>query len=106
MVSSTVHEVAQEMPEHQTSRGAEFRNLSVEDRYGMARQIVIGRSQANATNADFDNDTFRYHMRKKKEAYMYYAGRLGIDHDEARYIWRSIVYEGVDYPLHGRQGRV
>lgn len=100
MVSSAVHEVAEEMPEHQSSRGAEFRNLSVEDRYGMARAIVIARAQATASGkplggaeVKWKHERFRYHMRRKKETYMYHAGRLSVDAKEASAIWWSMVYD-------------
>ena len=95
-MTEAIRRMAEEMPDHQTSRGAEFRNISVEERYGMARALVIARSQANATNANWESRAFRYHMRRKKESYMYSAGRHGVDTKEARAIWNSIVYANVD----------
>jgi hypothetical protein len=96
MVSEAVRNVAEKMPEHQTSRGAEFRNISVEQRYGMSRALVIARSQVNASNADWDSTRYREHMRRKRELYLYRAGALGVDMNEATTIWWSIVYEGID----------
>lgn len=93
MVSDAVRAVAEEMPDHQSSRGAEFRTLSVEDRLPMARQLVIARSQVNASNADWNCERYRYHMRQKKETYLYHAGRLGVDIEEADNIWWSIVHD-------------
>ena len=93
MVTEAVEQMAQEMPEHQTSRGNEFREIPVEHRYPMAQKLVQGRSQASAENADWSYAMFRYHMRQKKELYFYYVGKLGIDFDEARAIWWSVVYD-------------
>lgn len=94
MVSSAVRELATELEDHGTSR-ANFRSLSDSDRYRVARVLVIARSQVNATNADFDNDKFRWHMHRKKEEYFYVCGDVGVDWDEASYIWWSAVYGGV-----------
>lgn len=94
MVSSAVRELAAELEDHGTSR-ANFRSLSDSDRYRVARVLVIARSQVNATNADFDNSRFRWHMHRKKEEYLYVCGDVGISMEEARGIWWSVVYGGV-----------
>lgn len=90
-MNDPVHELATELPDHQTSRGAEFRSIAVKDRYLLARQLVKARSQATATNADFSDERFMDQLRRKKETYMYFAGQLGIDHNEAQHIWGSVV---------------
>jgi hypothetical protein len=83
-----------EMEKHQTSRGNEFRSTEPSERYEMARALVIARSQVQ--NEQWESETFRRAMRRKKTEYMYQAGTLNVDEGEAREIWHSVVYEGID----------
>lgn len=91
-MTHSVHELAEELPDHQSSRGAEFRQISVEERYPLAKELVIARSQTNASNADWDSDEYRREMRRRKNMYFQEAGRLGISFDEAENIWWSVVH--------------
>ena len=93
MVTEIVREVAEVLPEHQTNRGNEFRDLSTEQVIPMARAALIARCQVKASNADWDNERYRWHMRQKKQTYFYHAGRLGIDMGEARSMWQGYVHE-------------
>jgi len=102
-MSNVVRQMCEEMVEHQTSRGNEFRTIEPSERIGMARALVIARAQAQNSGkplggpeAKWEHEPFRRAMRRKKESYMYHAGRLGVDTKEARAIWTSVVYEGID----------
>lgn len=93
MVSSeAVRELAEELPEHQTSRGMEFREISTEQRENLANVLVRARSQSNAENADWNDRAFRTEMRRKQNEYFYECGRLGIDMKEAHEIWWNVVH--------------
>ncbi len=93
MVTEAIERIAEVLPEHQTSRGEEFREIPVERRYGMARAALIARCQVKASNADWDSGPYRREMRKKKEQYFYHAGRLGISMKEADQMWWGYVHE-------------
>jgi len=93
MVTEAVERVAEVLPEHQSNRGEEFRDIPVERRYGMARAALIARCQAKASNADWDSHKYRQHMRRKKGTYFYHAGRLGISMKEADEMWWGYVHE-------------
>jgi len=93
MVTDAIKEVAEKLPKAQTSRGAEFRNTSVEDRYRIARHIVIAQCQATAANGNWNNESYRYHMRKRKNIYFHECGLLDIDYDEAEVIWWRMVHD-------------
>jgi len=88
-----IRETAEEMPEHQSSRGNEFRELSTDETTLMARPLFLGKVQANAPSADWSNLVYRYHMRRKRERYMHAAGVLNVDRAEARTIWWSFVHD-------------
>jgi hypothetical protein len=92
MVTDIIQEVAEQLPDHQTSRGAEFRAIPVEDRYPLARKLIAARSQVKASNADWDDPAYRSAIRSKKDGYMYRCGELHIDIEEAIHIWWSFVY--------------
>lgn len=110
-MSDAVRQMCEEMEEYQTSRGDEFRNIEPSERYGMARALVIARSQAHNSGkplggpeAKWEHEPFRQAMRRKKESFMYHAGRLGVDTKEARAIWNGVVYEGIDnHPARSRR---
>jgi len=89
---NAVYTLAEELPDHQTARGMEFRTLSVEDRKPLARILVIARSQAQSGDADWEDALFRRSMRRKKNRYFYQAARLSIDIQEATTIWWSVVH--------------
>lgn len=94
MASDPVEELAEELPEHQTSRGDEFRVIPIEDRYPLAARLVVARVQAEAgDDDDWEDHAFRAEMRKKKERYFYHAGELHIGIHEARSIWWSVVHD-------------
>lgn len=88
-----IQELAEELPEHQSPRGNEFRAIPVEDRKLLARPLVMARSQVESTNANWQDRQFRNEIIKKKNAYFYYAGQLHIDMDQANWIWWSVVYD-------------
>lgn len=90
--TDAVSHLAEELPEYQSSRGDEFRELEPEDCTRLARMLVLSRSQVAADNADFDDHLFRRSLRDKKERYVYEAGRLGISMRETIIIWRNVVY--------------
>jgi hypothetical protein len=94
MTTDATLEIAREIPEHQTNRGSEFREISVQERKTMARLLNIARVQATASNADWDDRAFRRTMMRKRLDYMYECGQLGVDVTEARAIWWSVVYDG------------
>lgn len=93
MTLDAVREAAEELPEHQTSRGNEFRAIPVEDRYTLAQWLVRSRGQVNASNASWDDKSFRRTLREKKNLYYYHAGRLGLSHRETRAVWWSFVHD-------------
>jgi hypothetical protein len=97
-----VEQMCHKMEEHQTSRGDEFRTIGYRDRRGMARNLVIARSQVEADNGDWESNSFRRAIRRCKEAYCYEAGSLGIDRKEAEAIWKNVVYENVPNDPHTR----
>lgn len=92
-MSEIVREVAEVLPEHQTNRGDEFRDLSTQQVIPMARAALIARCQVKASNADWDSNEFRREIRRKKELYFYHAGRLGISMEEANSMWWGYVHE-------------
>lgn len=91
MTESEIRRVAEEMPDHQSSRGSEFRGISIEQRIPMARYVVIARSQASSKDADWSDTSFRQQMSKKKARYFHEAGNLGVNFEEASNIWRRMV---------------
>lgn len=93
MVTEIVEQVAEVLPEHQTNRGNEFRDLSTEQVIPMARAALIARCQVKASNADWSSTEFRREIRRKKKQYIYHAGRLGISMKEAESMWWGYVYE-------------
>lgn len=92
MTSDEVLTLAEELPTHQTNRGAEFRTISIEERIPIARNLVTARSQAQSSNPDWTSDRFKNTLRRKKDQYMHVCGSLGVDIGEARHIWWSVVY--------------
>lgn len=89
---SEIHNIAEAIPEHQTERGDEFRELSTEEIIPMARALTIARSQANAANADWSDMVYISEMVRKKNRYFYHAGELGVSIREAHAIWWSVVH--------------
>lgn len=90
---SAIRDLAEELPEHQTSRGREFRTIPAEERDLLAKPLVMARSQAQATDADWDDQRFLSEIAKKKNMYFYNAGQLHLDVKEANHIWWSVVYD-------------
>lgn len=86
-------DVAEEIPYHQTSRGREFNDIPPTDRIPLARQLIIARSQATASNGDWDSSEYRRSIMRTKVSYYYQAGRLGVDETEAETIWWSFVHD-------------
>lgn len=99
--SQAVRELAEELPEYQTSRGMEFREIPPEQRENLANVLVRARSQANATHADWRDDSYRREMRRKQNEYYYEVGQLGIDMKEAYEIWWGVVH-GDSAPIEQR----
>lgn len=93
-MTNNIEQCAEELPDYQTSRGNEFRNISFEERLPLARRLVRARSQANASNRDFDDPAQRREMARKRGDFFYEAGALGIEHRQARSIWMNYVYSG------------
>lgn len=92
-MTEVTRELAEELPDYQTSRGNEFRTVSVEDRMSLARVLVVARSQVNASNADWDDDDYRRSMRRVRNRYMHISGILDIRFEEAERIWWNYVYD-------------
>lgn len=90
--SETVEEVADALEEHGSSR-ANFRDVSDNERRLIARQLILGRSQANASNADWDDMSFRSRMLETRVAYAYECGQAGMSPRESRYVWWNFVHD-------------
>lgn len=84
-----VSRLAEELPDHQTSRGDEFRDLSMRDRERLARPLVLARNQAQTESGE--TTVYRRAMRQKRDRYFYIAGDLNIRMREAQTIWRGVV---------------
>jgi hypothetical protein len=93
MASEIVEQVAELLPEYQSSRGAEFREIPIEDRLPLAEAALLARCQAKASNVDWSDTEYRKEMRHKKNRYFYHAGCLDIDVEEAERIWWGYVHE-------------
>jgi len=91
---SDIQQLAENLPDYQSSRGNEFRDIPIEEREGLATVLRIARVQAE--NEEWDSNRFRQAMRSKKEDYMYQCGRLGINLSEVQAIWWNVVYENID----------
>lgn len=89
-------DLAEELPDYQTARGAEFRNTNRHERLPIAEILVGARSQVEASEADFDERKFRSALRRKKETFVWTAGCMEIDFQEAQSIWQNVVYENVE----------
>lgn len=92
--SQPIIELAEALPEHQTSRGAEFRTTDVEDRLPLARILFIARHQAqNSSETHGQLNNYTIHMVHSRSTFFHEAGRLDIDRQEAEAIWWSVVYD-------------
>jgi hypothetical protein len=94
-MTEVVESLANELEEHATSR-ADFSRLSENDRHRIARVLVLARVQSVPRGSpEWDNDTFRAEMRRQKERLMFLCGGAGIDEQEARAVWWSVVYDDI-----------
>lgn len=88
--SDTFLKVADSLEDHASSR-ANFDGLSENERKSVAQNLVIARSQAENTGGS--TAQYRHEMRKKKNLYFYKCGHVGIDTDEAKAMWWSVVHD-------------
>lgn len=86
-------ELAISLDDHQSSRGDEFRDASNSDRLRMARPLVRARSMVdNSGPESFEDVNYTKALVYHKMLYFYYASAAGVDFDEAKYIWWSVVH--------------
>lgn len=82
--------------ENYCSERADLRNLTEREREDIARELFIARSQAEPHDSDeWEDDAYRWSMRRKRQRYHEYIGAAGISHSEANRLWWEYVHDGV-----------
>jgi hypothetical protein len=89
-MAQRVTELANSLESHASNR-ATFHGASDKDRRAVAKWLTIARVQAQNEPDDNREREYNEHMNRKRNNYFYQCGRAGIDIEEARAMWSSVV---------------